>query len=304
MKVGITGVAGFIGSNLASRLLKEGYSVVGIDNLYSGFMENVPDGVVFTQADVRDNDLQRFFKGCDAIVHLAADSSIRHCEECPMAAYEVNVLGTENILEVVKCLGIPRLIYAESAALYEGTSVFPTPESERAPKSYYGQTKAFAHDMVQSWQEIHGIKAVGLRYANVYGPNQDFRRPVPNVMISFMRSLKLGQQPIIYGTGKKRRDFIYVDDVNDFHMLVLKDDRALNQVFNVGSGEWHDIIGIYRAIATLMRSLVEPNYGSNLDCEAEMTQLDITKAESLGWKPKTLLNDGLRSLLKYVERAV
>lgn len=300
MNVLVTGVAGFIGSNLADRLLAEGHDVVGIDNLSYGPREQVPPGVRFIEADIRDRAIDRYMTGTDVIFHLAAKNCISDCQLDAVETSDINVTGTANLFESAVRAGVKRIVYAESSALYEGSTVFPTPESDVAPRSFYAISKASGMLFAEGFARFHGLQTTALRYFCVYGPRQDYRRTIPPVMSAFIIKLLRGQQPVIYGSGKKRRDFVYVDDINDFHVQCLGDSRTIGRVFNLGSGENHSVREIYATISTLLGLAVEPEYRSDLPGEAEENLADITAARSLGWRPRTSLEQGLRSLIDYI----
>jgi len=134
-QVVITGVAGFIGSNLAKRLIDDGYRVRGVDNLAYGLVENIPPGVDFIKKDIRDKDLMKTFKGADYIFHLAAKNCISDCQQDPVETAEINVFGTVNVFEAAKGAGVRKLIYAESSALYEGSKVLPTRKAKSSRKA-------------------------------------------------------------------------------------------------------------------------------------------------------------------------
>jgi len=141
MNILITGVAGFIGCNLAMRLLQEGHMVCGIDNLAYGLKENVPEGVKLYRMDIRDREICPVFKGIDAVFHLAAKNCIADCQDNPVETSDINVCGTVNVFEAAKRAGVPKVIYAESSALYEGAKTYPTPENEESPESFYAISK-------------------------------------------------------------------------------------------------------------------------------------------------------------------
>ena len=221
MKVLITGVAGFIGSNLAHRLLEQDYEVVGLDNLSYGLKENIPEGVEFYPLDIRDRSIYPIFHGADAVFHLAAKNCIADCQADPVDTADINVRGTVNVFEAARRAKVEKIIYAESSALYEGAHSYPTPEREEAPESFYAVSKMATKFFAQAYRRFAQMKLTALRYFCVYGPVQDYRRTIPPVMSAFVIKLLKKETPIIYGTGEKRRDFVYVDDVNDFHMLCL-----------------------------------------------------------------------------------
>lgn len=300
----VTGVAGFIGSNLADRLLVEGYDVVGIDDLSYGVIEQVPEGVDFHRLDIRDPGVGEVLAGADAIFHLAAKNCISDCQADPVETASINVLGTVNLFEAARRAGVRRVIYAESSALYEGSAELPTPESVEAPVSFYAVSKVAGRRFTEAYARFHGMEMTALRYFCVYGPRQDYRRTIPPVMSAFILKLLRGERPTIYGTGEKRRDFVYVDDVNDFHLRCLTDPRTIGGVYNLGSGRSHSVREIHDLIAGLLGSSVEPEYAADLPGEAEETLADIGAARALGWEPRVDLEEGLRRSIEYIREHV
>jgi len=313
-KILITGVAGFIGSNLALRLLDEGYEVLGIDNLAYGLRENVPEGVDFYHLDIRDKDMCPLFRGVDTVFHLAAKNCIADCQADPVETAQINVFGTVNVFEAARKAGVRKMVYAESSALYEGSNLFPTPESEVKPESFYAVSKIATMYFAEAYQRFYGLKPsshssplpphglsfTALRYFCVYGPVQDYRRTIPPVMSAFIIKLLKGERPIIYGTGEKRRDFVYVDDVNDFHLICIQDDRTNGKVFNIGSGVNYSVKEILDRITKILRVSSEPIYKGDLPGEAQITLADIHLAKGIGWEPKTTLEVGLEKAIEYI----
>jgi nucleoside-diphosphate-sugar epimerase len=304
MNVVITGVAGFIGSNLADYLLRDGHNVIGIDNLAYGPREQIPNGVDFRLADVRDRDLAKHFAGADAIYHLAAKNCIADCQDDPVETSDINVTGTVNLFQAAVTASVSRVIYAESSAVYEGVSRLPTPESDVAPQSFYALSKAAGMLFAEGFARFHGLRTTALRYFCVYGPRQDYRRSIPPVMSAFIIRLLRGEQPIIFGTGDKRRDFIYVDDINAFHLQCLTDDRTVGSVFNLGSGTSYSIRDIYAVIARLIGSDIQPEFRPDLPGEAQENLADITAARALGWQPQMSLERGLRASIDFIRENV
>ncbi|MCX5829804.1 MAG: NAD-dependent epimerase/dehydratase family protein [Deltaproteobacteria bacterium] len=304
MKVLITGVAGFIGSNLGVRLLKEGHEVVGIDNLAYGLRENIPAGIAFHQQDIRDKAMYPFFGGIDAVFHLAAKNCIADCQQDPVETADINVRGTVNVFEATRLAGVRKVIYAESSALYEGAKTYPTPEWDEAPESFYAVSKMATKYFADAYQRFYGLNSTALRYFCVYGPVQDYRRTIPPVMSAFIIKLLRGETPIIYGTGEKRRDFVYVDDVNDFHVQCLTDERTDNQVFNLGAGVNYSVNDIYAMLTEMLGIHIPPVRNPDLPGEAETTLADITAARKLGWVPKTDIETGLRNAIAYIKSEI
>ena len=303
-RVVVTGVAGFIGSNLAERLLAEGHDVVGIDNLAYGVREQVPSGVEFHEADIRDAGLEKLLRDADAVFHLAAKNCISDCELDPVETSDINVTGSVNVFESARRAGVRRVIYAESSALYEGSTVFPTPESEEHPRSHYALSKHAARVFAEGFARDHGMHLTALRYFCVYGPRQDYRRTVPPVMSAFIIHLLRGTRPTIYGDGTKRRDFVYVDDVNDFHMRCLTDARTVGGVYNLGGGVSYSVRDILDRLQAILGTSIQPIHQPDLPGEAIETRGDIRAARALGWEPTVDLDEGLRRSIAYIRERV
>jgi len=199
---------------------------------------------------------------------------------------------------------VRKVVYAESSALYEGSSVFPTPEGEVTPESFYALSKMAERHFAEGYRRFQGLNATALRYFCVYGPRQDYRRTIPPVMSAFIIKLSRGVCPTIYGTGEKRRDFVYVDDVNDFHLQCLNDPRTDGGTFNLGSGRSYSIREIFEAVRRLLGSDLEPVHADDLPGEAVETLADISAARALGWAPRTGLEEGLRRSIDYIRERV
>jgi len=300
----VTGVAGFVGSNLAKRLLDNGHKVRGIDNLSAGTRENLDARVDFHQADIRDLEIHSLFEGIDGVFHLAAKNCLSECLKDPLGAASANVVGTLNILEAARKANVRKVIYADTSAEYEGITEFPTNEEKVRPIGVYAASKHGGASFCGSYSELYKMNITVLRYFNVYGPAQDWRRVVPPVMSAFIIRMLSGERPMIYGTGEKRRDFIYVDDVNDFHLLLLEDPRADGQVLNVGSGINFSVNEIYELIEEQLKSGLRPIYKPDLPGEAQVTLADISKSRNLGWKPKVNIREGLRLSIRYIRERV
>ncbi len=304
MRILITGVAGFIGSNFADRLLKEGHEVIGIDNLQSGLETQVPKGVVFHKLDIRSKDIYPLFDGVDFVFHFAAKASISDCYQDPLAAAEINIIGTINVLEAARISAAKGFIYSETSAVYEGSKVLPTPETDVRPESFYAISKLSGGMFCEGYHRFHGLPVTKMRYFNVYGPRQDYRRSIPPVMSAFIIKLLKGEAPIIYGDGLKKRDFIHVDDVNDFHLLCLQDNRVYGKVFNIGSGSNYSILEVYKMISRNLGVPVPPIFKPDFPGEAPITLADISEAKKLGWEPKTNIDQGLEEMIKHIKQEI
>jgi UDP-glucose 4-epimerase len=303
-RIAVTGVAGFIGSNLAVRLLSEGYEVIGIDNLAYGIQEQIPVGVDFHRVDIRGREVYDILRDVDVVFHLAAKNCIADCQADPVETSDVNVRGTVNVFEAASRAGVRKVVYAESSALYEGSRLLPTPEGEVHPESFYAVSKCASMAFAEAYRRFHKMSMTGLRYFCVYGPSQDYRRTIPPVMSAFIIKLLRGERPIIYGDGSKRRDFIYIDDVNDFHLRCITDERTDGATYNLGSGVNYSVRQIYDTITSMLHSSIEPEYRAELPGEAQENLADISAAHALGWKPRTGLREGLTHSIEFIRREV
>lgn len=303
-RVVVTGVAGFIGSNLADRLLAEGYEVIGIDNLAYGVREQIPVGVEFHDLDIRSKEIFSLFKDVDTVFHLAAKNCIADCQNDPVETASINVVGSVNVFEAAKRARVRKIVYAESSAIYEGSTKLPTPEYDEHPESFYAISKSAERLFAIGYERYGTVVTTALRYFCVYGPRQDYRRTIPPVMSAFIIHLLRGTQPTIYGSGAKRRDFIYVDDVNDFHVKCINDSRTDNRVFNLGSGVNYSVREIFETIKLLLHSDIRPIFKPNLPGEAYSTLADISAARATGWSPKVGLEEGLRRSIRFIHEHV
>lgn len=302
IKVLITGVAGFIGSNLADRLIKENkYEVIGIDNLSYGVKEQIPEGVEFHKLDIREKIIYPIFQNVDYVFHFAAKNCISDCQLDPVETADINVTGTVNIFETSRKANVKKVIYAESSALYEGSEILPTPESEVKPQSFYSISKFSTMYFADAYAKFYNLKSTALRYFCVYGPRQDYRRTIPPLFSAFIIKMLKGERPTIYGTGEKRRDFIYIDDINDFHILCMNDDRTTGKVFNLGSGKNYSVNEIYSILADQLHFKGTPIYKPDLPGEAFANLADISHAKEIGWSPKTNLKDGLKASIDFIK---
>ncbi len=302
-KVLITGVAGFIGSNLAERLIREEkYAVIGIDNLTYGKKEQIPSGVLFHKRDIRHQSIITLFRNVDYVFHLAAKNSIIDCQSDPVETADINVTGTVNVFDACRLNKVKKIIYAESSALYEGSNVLPTPEREVSPQSFYAISKFSSMYFAEAYARFYNLKSTALRYFCVYGPRQDYRRTIPPVFSAFIIKILKGEQPVIFGTGEKRRDFVYVDDINDFHIKCMEDERTTGKTYNLGSGKNYSINEIYEIIAGLLNSNIKPRYEADLPGEAFANLADISQAKSIGWQSKIELQTGLQSSIEFIKR--
>jgi UDP-glucose 4-epimerase len=304
MRILVTGGAGFIGTHLCRRLLREGHQVVVVDNESNGSRESVPAQAEFVLGDVtRPDEIEPVFaRGLDAICHIAGQVSIGKSFLDPVADLRTNVEGTINVLQMCVKYRIPRLIYASSMTLYGNGGKVPTPESERAnPDSYYGITKYAAERYVHGTAERpdlgFDLKVTSLRMFSVYGPGQSFENPYQGVLGIFLGNLMRGEPITIFGDGKQTRDFVFVGDVVDGWMQALNTPETAGGVFNLGSGRSLSINELAaRAVAALGHApgSYPVHRAATRPGEQRSVQADIALARKvLRWEPQTPFEKGL-----------
>ncbi len=295
-KILVTGVAGFIGSNLAERLVAAGHDVVGIDNLSQGLEAHVPAPVQFHRADIRSREIYPLFANVDAVFQLAAKNSLPDCQRDPVETMSINVAGTANVFEACRVNNVPKILYAESSTVEEG---------DKRLKGFYAISKFADGMLAEGYRDAFNMNLIGLRYFNVYGRHQDYRRTPPPIMSRFIASLLQGEAPTLFeDDDRNTRDFIYVDDINDFHLLALEDHRADNRTFRLGSGKSYSIKDVLdvcrRATGSSIKPSIKPRPDSPYFKSAE-TLADISDAIALGWQPKTSLEEGIRRQVEYLQ---
>ncbi|KKS96857.1 hypothetical protein A3B05_01125 [Candidatus Giovannonibacteria bacterium RIFCSPLOWO2_01_FULL_43_160] len=303
-KILVTGIAGFIGSNLADRLLVAGHEVLGIDNLSYGLKEQIAPEVIFHKLDIRSKDIYPLFEGIDMVFHMAAKNCLSDCQKDPVETADINVVGTVNVLEAASRAKVRKVIYAESSDMYGGLKTFPTNEEKIQPETFYANSKAASHFFAQSYVKYHQMNITGLRYFNVYGPRQDWQRTDRPIVSEFIIQLLRGERPILYGEGRRSKDYIYVDDINDFHLLAMENDATNGEVYNLGSGTATSFKELLDTVQKLLGKKVEPELRPSLSFGVERTEADISKARALGWEPKTSLEEGLRLSIDYIKKHV
>jgi UDP-glucose 4-epimerase len=284
---------------LCRGLLEADYEVVAIDNLSAGTRENLPNGVDFRLVDVTEPGLEAHLGGAEALFHLAAKNCLADCAASPVETSRTNVAGTSNVVEACVKAGVGHVIYADTSAEYEGILEFPSVIDRVRPLSVYACSKRGGALAAEAIASLHGITLSTVRYFNVYGPAQDWRRVIPPVMSAFTLKLLAGERPFIYGTGEKRRDFIHVDDVNAFHLKLLREAAIQGGTYNIGSGEDHSVLEVFRLIQRLLGSSLEPVFKPDLPAEAFRTCAAIAETVATGWRPKVGLEEGTRRFIEY-----
>ena len=306
----VTGVAGFIGSNLAVKLLELGQSVVGLDNFSTGKRANLPEGIRFIEGDIRSLDTCReACKGVDRVLHQAALGSVPRSIERPLDTHDNNVNGFLNMLVAARDAGVPRLVFASSSAVFGDDPILPKVE-ERIGRaaSPYGLSKHINELYAGVFATCYGFKWIGLRYFNVFGPRQDPDGPYASVIPAWIGALLRNRTAYINGDGSAARDFCHVDNVVQANLLsaMVEDEAALNQPYNVAHGEMTSLNELYEIIRTVLGRRLphvksvravhrEPRRGDMLLSRADTGRA----ARLLGYQPTKNVMDGLESTMDW-----
>ena len=293
----VTGGAGFVGSHLVERLVKEGYRVILVDNLLRGNMSNLPrllKDAEFVEGDIRNYELMDgIIRKVDTVIHLAALSRVMPSIENPELCFENNVKGTEIIARLCSKYN-RKLIFSSSREVYGTAKYLPVDESHPLnPENPYGASKVAAESIIRAYSKCYGLNYTILRLTNVYGP-RDFGRVIP----IFIKDAQEGKDLIVYGADKVL-DFIYIDDVVNAFINSIEIDEG--HVLNIGSGIGASIF----ELAKLVKKITGGN-GNILVKQKRKGEVDkfianIEKAkEVLKWKPTVELEEGIRRTVKVI----
>ena len=301
MKILVTGGAGFIASHVVDVFLDQGHSVVIVDNLCMGRMENVNPKAKFFLMDIRANELRKIFQQerFDVVCHHAAQMDVRLSVEDPMYDANVNVLGTLNILQNCVRFGVPKFIFASTGgAVYGNQQVFPCDENHPTnPLSPYGITKLTTEKYLFYYEHVFGLKYVILRYSNVYGPRQNPKGEAGVVAI-FTDKILSDDQPIINGDGKQTRDYVSVIDVVRANLKAIVFEES--DIFNIGTGIETDVNKIFKIINEKTGNKAKEKHGPAQKGEQRRSVISYKKAEEvLGWKPVVNLEEGLEKTIDF-----
>ena len=290
-----------MGSHVCDRLAHDGHELVILDDLSTGRVAQVHPAARFYQMELDSPWLDQLFaiERPEAVVHHAAQASVRRSVADPVFDARVNVLGTIALLQASVRHNVRRFVFASTGgAIYGEASVVPTPEDFRAaPISPYGASKLAAEVMMATFRAMSGLSYVALRYGNVYGPRQDPHGEAGVVAI-FSRQLLAGAEAVITGDGEQTRDFVYVADVAEANALALGSSTV--GVFNVGTGRETTINEIFRILRELTGSQQPDRHGPPRPGEQRRSAVEATRiGRELGWRPKHALRDGLEKTVAY-----
>lgn len=299
-KVLVTGGAGFIGSHITDRLIKDGHNVVVLDNLSTGKKEQVNKKAKFVKVDIKNlEEIKPHFKGVDYVFHLAARARIQPSIIDPAPTFHDNIVGTSNVLLAARDAKVKRVIYSASSSSYGDQKTFPLHE-KMVPgfKNPYSLSKYVGEELCKLFSNLYGIETVSLRYFNVYGPRQLVDGAYATVVGIFLQQLRENKPLTIVSPGTIRRDFTHVSDVVEANMLAMKSKKVgKGELFNIGRGENYSI----NEVASLILSKLKGNkiYIPKRPGETKITLANNKKAQTiLGWKPKISFETGISQLFE------
>jgi len=297
----ITGAAGFLGSHLANRLVREGHQVRGLDDLSTGDPTLLDPGILFTRGDVNDRPkLWTLLQDVDCVYHLAARVYVSESILYPREYNAANVGGTVSLMEAMRDVGIRRVVFISSGAIYGEQSEQPLREDMIPnPRSPYAVSKLAAEYYVRTIGALWGIETVCLRIFNAYGPGQQLPPAHPPVVPYFLRQATRNGSLVLHGDGKQTRDYVYVDDVVSAMIAASTAPDINGLVINVGSGIETSVSDLARLVLKVTGSpsnLIEnPHTSGGVSRMCASTAL---AEKRLNYKPSISLEDGLRLTLQ------
>jgi len=307
MKILITGGAGFIGSHLCDKYIKQGDTVVCMDNFMNGNLTNIrhlltQKNFKLVNGDIRDfNLVEKVMSGIDIVFHLAAQIHVDRSIIEPKMTYDINVGGTLNILEASRMNDVKKILFASSSEVY-GTAIY-NPMDEDHPLNAphpYGASKIAGDRLCYSYNATYGMNIDIVRSFNVYGPRQKDSGYGGAISI-FTKRVMNNQPPIIYGDGKQTRDYLYISDLISGYDMLLKYKEKIITPINFGTGEDISIKDIATRIIYSFgkQDTMSPIYVESRPGEVDHLIADITKAKKIGWSPKYNIHSGLDEFINW-----
>ncbi len=315
MNILIAGGAGFIGSNSAHYFRDAGHNIIILDNLLSGFEENISDiiddkGVKFYKGDIRDKGpLTKIFSEnkIDLCINFAALVSVAESTENPALTEEINTKGMINLLQFCGKNRIKTFVHASSAAVYGDSQELPKRENMLPePKSPYAISKLAGEYYNNFFASIYGFNAVNCRFFNVFGPKQNPESQYAAAVPIFIKKALLNKNLTIFGDGKQVRDFIYVYDlISAIEYLINNADKIGNKnTFNIGYGNYISINELSRLIIKLSGSQSEIEYSEHRAGDIKLSYASVKKLKDFGWKEKTGFNEGLARAIEWYKENI
>ncbi|GAB7010772.1 NAD-dependent epimerase/dehydratase family protein [Halorubrum trueperi] len=302
----VTGVAGFIGSNLADALLSRGYDVRGVDNFATGRERNLEalrDSTRFSfqEVDIRDAEaMTDATESVDYVFHQAAVPSVPRSVDDPVTTTDANCTGTATVIDAARNTDVDTVVVASSSSVYGTTEQLPKVESmTEQPESPYALSKHYTENLALQASELYDIDTAALRYFNIFGPRQDPNGDYAAVIPKFISLMLDGDQPVIYGDGKQSRDFTFIDNAVQANILAAESDVS-GEAFNVGCGGRVTVNELVDTLNHLLDMDIDTIYDDPRPGDIRHSHADISKAEDLlGYNPTVDFETGLEQTIPY-----
>ena len=315
----VTGVAGFIGSNILEKLLQLNQNVIGLDNLSTGYMHNLDEIKLyvsesqwskfsFVNGDIcHIDDCKNVTKGVDHVLHQAALGSVPRSIENPIQTNKSNIDGFLNILVAAKDANVTSFTYAASSSTYGDHEALPKVENKIGnPLSPYAITKYVNELYAEIFSKCYNFHSIGLRYFNVFGKRQDPNGAYAAVIPKWVNSMIANEQVFINGDGKTSRDFCYVENVVQANILsALSQKKSKNNVYNIAFGERTTLINLFNSLKDELTKnqkdyILEPKYNDFREGDVRHSLADISKAKNmLSYEPSHSLLDGIGEIIPW-----
>jgi UDP-glucose 4-epimerase len=299
----VTGGAGFVGSQLVETLSEDGANLLAIDNCFAGSDSLVPDDVRFERTDIRDDSLSELVEEFDpdVIVHLAALHYIPYCNDHPEETFQVNVMGTRNLLEAAgEASNLSTVVFASTAAVYPPREGPNAEGSPTGPMDIYGETKLVGEDLMQLFARRTGISTVSARLFNVFGTNETNDHLIPAIV----EQVRRGDRKIDLGNLTPKRDFVHVSDVVEAIMTLAQEFQGGYDTYNVGTGTEYSVREVVEQTSEALGEEIEIDQDDDRVRESDRPHLqaDISRLRrEFGWEPSVDLVTGLEELLHQEE---
>jgi UDP-glucose 4-epimerase len=305
MKVLVTGGAGFIGSHLVDALVDDGDKVVVLDDLETGFRDNVDPRARLTIGSVADEDAVRdAMRGCELVFHQAAHKAVMRSVEYPLVTDTANTHGTLTVLKAALDAGVRRVVHASSSSVYGGAAPLPTGEdAPLRPRSPYAVSKLAAEEYCRVFTELYGLETVALRYFNVYGPRQRPDATYAAVVPLFIDALLNGRDPEVHGDGLQSRDFTFISDVVAANLAAARASgpRCAGRVFNVAGGRSWTLLDVLGVLGELLDVRPHPQFLAPRAGDVRHSRADPTAAAAnLDFHAAVGLDEGLRATVAWL----
>tara|TARA_Y100001938_G_scaffold134430_1_gene194920 strand:- start:2292 stop:3323 length:1032 start_codon:yes stop_codon:yes gene_type:complete len=328
MKIVITGGAGFVGSQVGYYFHNLGHDVFLIDNMSYGKKDNlIIDGSsfgTFIKADIRDEDTDKVYQSADLVLHFAGIAPLPDCQTNPENAYDNNVSGTIRVLEACRKASVPKIVFASTSAIYENCKKFPLKEDkvDIEPNLIYSMSKRSCELICKSYVENYGMDITTLRFFNVYGPHQDFKRKHPPLMGYITKSLLENSVPTFFSTGDQKRDYVYTEDISRMISSIIETPDSKGETFNVCSEKAYSVKEIYEIYRSFFENSKDPQFKKSEEFWDKYPELfrgdyslkkdrvvkevnkyslgSFSKAKRiLGWEPSVTMKEGIRRCVEY-----